>query len=55
MRKVAIIFGSKSDWDKAKPIVDTLEQFGVPYSARILSAHRTPGSRVTPKRTATVP
>ena len=42
MRKVAIILGSKSDFDKAKPIVDTLEQFGVPYSARILSAHRTP-------------
>ena len=42
MRKVAIVLGSKSDWDKAKPIVETLEQFGVPYSARILSAHRTP-------------
>ena len=41
-RKVAIVLGSKSDWDKAKPIVETLEEFGVSYSARILSAHRTP-------------
>ena len=41
-RKVAIVLGSKSDWDKAKPIVETLDEFGVPYSARILSAHRTP-------------
>lgn len=52
MRKVAIILGSKSDFDKAKPIVDTLEQFGVPYSARILSAHRTPDEAADFARTA---
>lgn len=52
MRKVAIVMGSKSDWDKAKPIVDTLEQFGVPYSARILSAHRTPDEAAEFARTA---
>lgn len=52
MRSVAIILGSKSDFDKAKPIVDTLEQFGVPYSARILSAHRTPDEAAEFARTA---
>ena len=41
-RSVAVVLGSKSDWDKAKPIAETLEEFGVSYSARILSAHRTP-------------
>lgn len=42
MRKVGIVLGSKSDFDKVKPAIDIFEQFGVPFSARILSAHRTP-------------
>lgn len=42
MLKVAIVLGSKSDFDKVKPAIDIFERFGVPFSARILSAHRTP-------------
>lgn len=34
--------GSQSDWDTMKHTVDTLEQFGVPHEARVVSAHRTP-------------
>lgn len=40
--KVAIIMGSKSDWDTMRPASDTLTEFGVPHECRILSAHRTP-------------
>lgn len=42
MRKIAIVLGSKSDLDKVKPAVEIFDRFGVPYTARILSAHRTP-------------
>lgn len=42
MRKVAVIMGSKSDFDKVRPVIETLDKFGVPYTARVLSAHRTP-------------
>jgi 5-(carboxyamino)imidazole ribonucleotide mutase len=40
--KVAIIFGSKSDKDVMKGAAAALEEFGVEYSAYILSAHRVP-------------
>ncbi|GAB2203325.1 5-(carboxyamino)imidazole ribonucleotide mutase [Roseibium sp. ROS1] len=39
---VAIIMGSQSDWPTMKHAADTLEQLGVSYEARIVSAHRTP-------------
>src|ERR1700733_14024554 len=39
---VAVIMGSKSDWDVMKHCCDTLTQFGVPHEKRVLSAHRTP-------------
>ena len=38
--QVAIIMGSNSDWDIMKPAVDMLEKFGVPFEARVISAHR---------------
>ncbi|AZR83132.1 N5-carboxyaminoimidazole ribonucleotide mutase [Thiomicrospira sp. S5] len=34
--------GSKSDWPTMKNAVDMLEQFGVPYEVKVVSAHRTP-------------
>nr|WP_255665390.1 5-(carboxyamino)imidazole ribonucleotide mutase [Luteitalea sp. TBR-22] len=34
--------GSKSDWDTMKHAADVLGQFGVPFEARVVSAHRTP-------------
>src|SRR5262249_28395218 len=33
---------SKSDWETMKHATETLERFGVPNEARVLSAHRTP-------------
>jgi 5-(carboxyamino)imidazole ribonucleotide mutase len=39
---VGIIMGSRSDWDALAPARDTLAQLGVPYDARVLSAHRMP-------------
>lgn len=44
---VAILMGSKSDWDGCmKAAADILEEFGVAYEARVLSAHRTPKQAV---------
>ena len=42
MKKVAIIMGSDSDWPVVKGACSVLKEFGVPYEAHILSAHRTP-------------
>jgi 5-(carboxyamino)imidazole ribonucleotide mutase len=41
--KVAVIMGSASDWDVMSPACTTLEEFGIPYEKRVLSAHRNPG------------
>ena len=40
--KVSIIMGSKSDWDVMSAACDTLDEFGVPYEKKVISAHRTP-------------
>ncbi len=42
MKKVAIIMGSDSDWPVVKGACEQLRQFGIPFEAHILSAHRTP-------------
>ncbi len=34
--------GSISDWDHMKGAADILREFGVPYEAKVVSAHRTP-------------
>ena len=39
---VGVIMGSKSDWDTMEETVKILEEFGVPYEAKVVSAHRTP-------------
>ncbi|HEX7251617.1 MAG TPA: 5-(carboxyamino)imidazole ribonucleotide mutase [Thermoanaerobaculia bacterium] len=39
---VAILMGSKSDWDTMRHAAETLDRFGVAHEARVLSAHRTP-------------
>ena len=41
-KPVAIIMESQSDWQTMKHAADTLDALGVPYEARIVSAHRTP-------------
>jgi 5-(carboxyamino)imidazole ribonucleotide mutase len=39
---VAVIMGSKSDWETMRQATETLGKFGIPHETRILSAHRTP-------------
>jgi len=39
---VGIAMGSDSDWPTMRAAAEMLEKFGVPYEARVLSAHRTP-------------
>ncbi|MEE1657533.1 5-(carboxyamino)imidazole ribonucleotide mutase [Microvirga sp. CF3062] len=39
---IAIIMGSQSDWATMRHAAETLEALGIPYNARIVSAHRTP-------------
>ena len=40
--RVGILMGSDSDWPVMKAAAQTLEDFGVTWEARVLSAHRTP-------------
>ena len=40
--QVAVIMGSKSDWETMKHAVELLERFGIPHEHRVVSAHRTP-------------
>jgi 5-(carboxyamino)imidazole ribonucleotide mutase len=42
MVQVAIIMGSQSDWPTMREAADMLDALGVPYEAKIVSAHRTP-------------
>src|SRR5579863_2169333 len=39
---VGVIMGSKSDWDTMRHAAEILENFGVAYEKKIVSAHRTP-------------
>jgi 5-(carboxyamino)imidazole ribonucleotide mutase len=39
---VAIVMGSDSDWPVMKLAAQMLADFGVPYEAKVVSAHRTP-------------
>lgn len=40
--KIGIIMGSKSDWETMKHACDILDELGVPYEKKVVSAHRTP-------------
>ncbi len=40
--RVAILMGSKSDWEAMRAAEETLEQLGIASDARVISAHRTP-------------
>ncbi len=39
---VGIVMGSSNDWDVMQHSARALKDFGIPYDARALSAHRTP-------------
>ena len=49
---VGVIMGSSSDWDVMKHAVDVLKQFGVPFEAQVISAHRMPDEMFTYAETA---
>lgn len=40
--QVAVIMGSQSDWDTMKHACDVLDELGIPYEKKVVSAHRTP-------------
>jgi len=39
---VAVLMGSKSDWETMRAASDTLKDFGIPHESHVMSAHRTP-------------
>ncbi|MFC5470817.1 5-(carboxyamino)imidazole ribonucleotide mutase [Cohnella suwonensis] len=39
---VGVIMGSTSDWETMKKTCEVLEELGIPYEKKVVSAHRTP-------------
>jgi len=39
---VGLIMGSRSDWETMRHAAETLDELGVPFEQRVVSAHRTP-------------
>jgi 5-(carboxyamino)imidazole ribonucleotide mutase len=39
---VGVVMGSNSDWEVMKNACQQLENFGIPFEAKVVSAHRTP-------------
>ena len=40
--QIGVVMGSSSDWDTMQHAVHILQQFGISYEARVVSAHRMP-------------
>ncbi|WP_435231191.1 5-(carboxyamino)imidazole ribonucleotide mutase [Pseudopelagicola sp. nBUS_20] len=51
--QVGIIMGSQSDWHTMKLAAEILDELGIPYEKRIVSAHRTPDRLWSYGKTAT--
>ena len=49
---VGVIMGSKSDWPTMQEAVAILEEFAIPYEAKVVSAHRMPDDMAEYGRTA---
>ena len=49
---VAVLMGSKSDWDVMRHAAETLAKFGVAHECKVTSAHRTPADTVEIASTA---
>src|SRR5256714_14012604 len=49
---VAVVMGSKSDWETMRHAVETLDELGVPNESCVLSAHRTPDATAEFARSA---
>jgi 5-(carboxyamino)imidazole ribonucleotide mutase len=52
MADVAIVMGSQSDWQTMRCAAEALDELGVSYEVRIVSAHRTPDRMVEFGKTA---
>ena len=39
---IALLMGSSSDWDTLRAAAEVLDEFAVPFEARVVSAHRMP-------------
>ncbi len=39
---VGVVMGSKSDWETLRHACEVLSELGIPYEAKVVSAHRTP-------------
>ena len=50
--RVGIVMGSDSDWPTMEATADVLQEFGVPYEADVVSAHRMPAEMIDYGRTA---
>lgn len=44
---VSVVMGSDSDWPVMRAAAETLAEFGVPYEADVVSAHRMPADMIT--------
>ena len=42
--QVAVVMGSRSDWETMEHAVETLKKLEIPHEVRVLSAHRTPAA-----------
>jgi len=40
--RIGLVMGSNSDWDVMQHAAGMLKKFGIPFEARVVSAHRTP-------------
>lgn len=49
---VGVVMGSDSDWPTMKEATDILEQFGIPFEKKVVSAHRTPDDMADYGKTA---
>lgn len=52
MTSVGVIMGSDSDWPTMKAAAEALDEFGVSYEVRVVSAHRTPMAMLDYARSA---
>jgi 5-(carboxyamino)imidazole ribonucleotide mutase len=49
---IGVVMGSSSDWDVMQHAVNVLKEFGIPFEAQVVSAHRMPDDMFTYAETA---
>ncbi len=49
---IGVVMGSSSDWDVMQHAVNMLKEFGIPFEAKVVSAHRMPDEMFTYAETA---